>query len=87
MDKYKCEQCGKIFELKEKLMTAIEAFKTKDGRVFEDEESAYYHERDLELEEWYIENKLCGNYGSSIDLKNLIDYLKENKRKFQFLFK
>lgn len=61
-------------------MESIPAYKTRDGKVFEDLTEALQHETVLEFSDWYSEHTLYGNYGGSyVDIGYLLDWLTDNR--------
>lgn len=67
-------------------MENITVFKTKDGKLFEDQNKATLHEQELDFDEWYLGNELLGNYaGSRVELEDLKQYISKNAGKLKFL--
>lgn len=61
-------------------MERINAYRARDGKVFADEGACRQHEAELDFDEWYYRNRLLGNYeGSYIELRDLKDWLRENR--------
>ena len=58
-------------------MRQITAYKTDDGKVYELQEEAIRHERLVNAEELYENNRLLGNYaGSWVDWQDLVAWVR-----------
>lgn len=56
--------------------TKVEAFKSKDGILFETEEQCQIHDNKIAFFDDYWEDKLYGNYaGSYVEPSDLLEYV------------
>jgi len=61
-------------------MKKIAAYKTTDGKVFEDGDDARRHQARLDMETWYSEHTLYGDCdGSRVEFEDLRDWLEANR--------
>jgi hypothetical protein len=63
-------------------MKQIQAFKTSDGRIFEDEKDAAKHQKNIELEDaiFKLVEQYNNNNDSSIDNYDVSRFIMENQR-------
>lgn len=67
-------------------MERINAFRARDGKVFEDEAACLAHEAELGFDDWYQNNELLGNYaGSRVELRDMKSWLRENRERIAAL--
>lgn len=60
-------------------MERVTCFKTRDGKIFDQEDDAVKHELLLDFRGWYEENKIYGKYeGCKIEVKEIEAWIAEN---------
>lgn len=65
-------------------MERVACFKTRDGKVFEQERDAAKHELCLEFRQWYEKNKIYGKHeGCQIEGKEIESWIIENARELR----
>lgn len=60
---------------KGKLMEEVKCFKTKDGRIFNQEDEAEQHSRFLEFHEFYIKDPLLDIRGNSVPSEDVFAFM------------
>lgn len=58
-------------------VSEVPGFRTSDGTLFDDKQTAEEHELKLELREWYNSNYLSSDY-SRVDFDDMLDWLITN---------
>lgn len=54
-------------------------FQTTDNKLFTDEKEAKKHQASIDLEVWYEDNQLYGNYaGSRVEFNDLLEWLQRH---------
>lgn len=61
-------------------MKKVEVFQADDGQIFQDKAECIAHDEEIMFGKWYEDHEILGNYaGSRVDLKDIKEWLKENK--------
>ena len=69
-------------------MKEVKKYEANDGKIFDLIEEAIAHDNLLEMDKWYEENKLYGNFeGCKIEWETFLEWAKENKIQLKKIIK